>query len=100
MCSGCSLSSVTANDEEPIRLRSRVQTIPPSRAAELVEANTTKRPVPRSVVRSFAEAMKRGEWIVTHQGIAFEVNGVLIVGEHRTPRGWSATMSHDEVPIL
>ena len=64
-------------------MRSRVQTITPARAAELLEANTTNRPLSRPVVRSFAEAMRRGEWLVTHQGIAFDVNGVLVDGQHR-----------------
>ncbi|HEY5050458.1 MAG TPA: hypothetical protein VII50_06125, partial [Acidothermaceae bacterium] len=64
-------------------MRSKVQTITPAKAAEWLEANTTNRPVSRTVVRSFAEAMKRGEWIVTHQGIAFDVSGVLIDGQHR-----------------
>ena len=64
-------------------MRSKVQTITPRRAAEWLEANTANRPVSRSVVRSFAEAMRRGEWVVTHQGIAFDVNGVLIDGQHR-----------------
>ena len=64
-------------------MRSRVQTITPARAAELLEANTTNRPLSRPVVRSFAEAMRRGEWMVTHQGIAFDVNGVLVDGQHR-----------------
>src|SRR6266704_2773676 len=27
--------------------------------------------------------MRRGEWLVTHQGIAFDVNGVLVDGQHR-----------------
>ena len=30
-----------------------------------------------------AEAMRRGEWLVTHQGIAFDVNGVLVDVQHR-----------------
>jgi hypothetical protein len=47
--------------EEWIRLRSKVQTVTPKKAAEWLEANTTKRPVSRSVVRGFAEAMQRGE---------------------------------------
>ncbi len=64
-------------------MRSRVQTITPARAAEWLEANTTNRPLSRPVVRSFAEAMRRGEWLVTHQGIAFDVNGVLVDGQHR-----------------
>jgi hypothetical protein len=64
-------------------MRSRVQTITPVRAAEWLEANTTNRPLSRAVVRSFAEAMRRGEWLVTHQGIAFDVKGVLVDGQHR-----------------
>src|SRR5438552_7073950 len=35
------------------------------------------------VVRAFAEAMRRGDWLVTHQGIAFDTNGVLVDGQHR-----------------
>jgi hypothetical protein len=64
-------------------VRSRVQTITPARAAEWLTSNTTNRPLSRPVVRSFAEAMRRGEWLVTHQGIAFDVNGVLVDGQHR-----------------
>jgi hypothetical protein len=64
-------------------VRSRVQTITPVRAAEWLEANTTNRPLSRPVVRSFAEAMRRGDWLVTHQGVAFDVNGVLVDGQHR-----------------
>jgi hypothetical protein len=57
--------------------------ITPARAAELLAANTTNRPLSRATVRAFAEAMRRGEWLVTHQGIAFDVNGVLVDGQHR-----------------
>ena len=64
-------------------MRSRVQTITPDKATEMLEANTTNRPLSRSVVKSFAEAMRRGDWVVTHQGIAFDTNGVLVDGQHR-----------------
>lgn len=64
-------------------MRSRVQTISPDKAAEMLQANTSNRPVSKSTVRSFAEAMSRGEWVVTHQGIAFDVHGVLVDGQHR-----------------
>jgi hypothetical protein len=60
-----------------------VQTITPARATEWLEANTSNRPLSRAVVRSFAEAMRRGEWQVTHQGIAFDTTGVLVDGQHR-----------------
>ena len=58
-------------------------TITPARAAELLAANSTNRPVSKAVVRGFAEAMRRGEWMVTHQGIAFDTRGVLVDGQHR-----------------
>ena len=64
-------------------MRSRVQTITPERASEWLAANTTNRPVSKAVVRSFAQAMRRGEWMVTHQGIAFDTRGVLVDGQHR-----------------
>lgn len=64
-------------------MRSRVQTITPAKAQELLAANTSNRPVSKSTVRSFAEAMRRGDWLVTHQGIAFDTNGVLVDGQHR-----------------
>ena len=49
----------------------------------MLDANTTNRPLSRTLVRAFAEAMSRGDWMVTHQGIAFDVNGVLVDGQHR-----------------
>ena len=60
-----------------------MQTITPERASEWLAANTTNRPVSKAVVRSFAQAMRRGEWMVTHQGIAFDTQGVLVDGQHR-----------------
>jgi hypothetical protein len=66
-----------------LRVRSRVQRITPGKAEQLLAANTTNRPLSRSTVRSFAEAMRRGDWLVTHQGIAFDTNGVLVDGQHR-----------------
>ena len=64
-------------------MRSKVQTVTPKKAAEWLSANTSNRPLSKPVVRGFAEAMRRGEWVVTHQGIAFDVDGVLIDGQHR-----------------
>lgn len=64
-------------------MRSKVQTVTPGKAAEWLDANTTNRPLSKPVVRGFAEAMKRGEWVVTHQGIAFDTGGALIDGQHR-----------------
>jgi hypothetical protein len=60
-----------------------VQRITPGKAAQWLAANTANRPLSRSTVRSFAEAMRRGDWLVTHQGVAFDTDGVLVDGQHR-----------------
>ncbi len=65
------------------RVRSKVQKISPKRAAEMLAANTSNRPLSKATVRSFAEAMRRGDWLVTHQGIAFDTAGMLVDGQHR-----------------
>jgi hypothetical protein len=75
-------------------VRSKVQTITPANAAEMLKSNTANRPLSRPIVRAFAEAMERGDWMVTHQGIAFDVNGVLVDGQHRL-----AAVIEAEVPI-
>lgn len=65
-------------------MRSRTQKITPQKAQQwLDETNKSNRPLSRPVLRSFADAMERGDWKVTHQGIAFDTNGVLVDGQHR-----------------
>src|SRR5438094_1813097 len=64
-------------------MRSRVQTITPKKAAEYLERNTANRPLSTRTVKDFAAAMRRGEWRVTHQGIAFDTTGALVDGQHR-----------------
>ena len=71
-----------------------MQTITPERASQWLAANTTNRPVSKAVVRSFAQAMRRGEWMVTHQGIAFDTRGVLVDGQHRL-----AAIIEADVPV-
>lgn len=75
-------------------MRSRIQTITPAKAAEMLEANTANRPLSKSVITGFADAMKRGDWKVTHQGIAIDTNGVLVDGQHRL-----AAVIEAEMPI-
>jgi len=73
----------TVEQREQIFVRSKVQAITPKKAAEYLEANTSNRPLSSATVKSFAEAMSRGDWMVTHQGIAFSAAGVLVDGQHR-----------------
>lgn len=73
----------TDRDLERPFVRSKVQKISPMRANEMLAANSGNRPLTKGKVREFAAAMRRGEWLVTHQGIAFDVNGTLVDGQHR-----------------
>ena len=71
-----------------------MQTITPAKAADMLDANITNRPLAKSTVRAFAEAMERGDWLVTHQGIAFDSDGVLVDGQHRL-----AAIIEADVPV-
>lgn len=65
-------------------MRSKVQQITPDKAQRwLDETNTHNRPLSAGQVRQFADAMVRGDWKVTHQGIGFDSSGTLIDGQHR-----------------
>lgn len=60
-----------------------IETITPILAAAYLERNTANRGVKQSIVKKYAKAMKTGCWDLTHQGIAFDSNGVLTDGQHR-----------------
>ena len=57
--------------------------ITPELARLLLEKNTKNRKVRTSHVKDLASAILRGEWQVTHQGIAISVDGTMIDGQHR-----------------
>jgi hypothetical protein len=65
-------------------LESKVREITPDLARTwLKKIPETQRNLDQNYVNAFALAMKRGEWKTTHQGIAFDVNGFLMDGQHR-----------------
>jgi hypothetical protein len=57
--------------------------VTPELAAEWLTRNTNNRPLSKSAVQQLAAQIQRGEWQLTHQGIAFDEDGVLIDGQHR-----------------
>jgi hypothetical protein len=64
-------------------MRTAVMAVGPDLAARWLEGNTHNRPIHQSRVDHYAAEMKAGRWNLTHQGIAFDVNGVLRDGQHR-----------------
>ena len=57
--------------------------ITPGDATALLTLNRENREFRPTVVKSYTEAMKRGEWTRTHQGIGISKTGRLIDGQHR-----------------
>lgn len=57
--------------------------ITPDMAGEWLRNNFRNRPVSDDVVKSYARDMASGQWVATHQGIAFNDRDELIDGQHR-----------------
>lgn len=57
--------------------------VTPEMASQLLLQNTGNRTVRANVVSRYSDDMKNGSWGLSHQGIAVDVNGNLIDGQHR-----------------
>lgn len=60
-----------------------VETITPAIARAYLASNQSNRKVTVTNVKDLAAAIRRGEWRLTHQGIAFSCTGRLLDGQHR-----------------
>ncbi len=67
-----------------MEMQSKVVMVDPSLAAAWLAKNVQhNRPMRKITVAGYAEQMKTGQWHLTHQGVAFDVTGALIDGQHR-----------------
>lgn len=64
-------------------MKTEMMLVTPKMAREWLKKNTSNRPLRPFVVQGFLTAYERGEWRVTHQGIAFGSSGALLDGQHR-----------------
>lgn len=64
-------------------METTIELITPEKAAEYLSVNSGNRPLRKSHIATLAAEMKRGNWQCTHQGIAFNDQGILIDGQHR-----------------
>jgi hypothetical protein len=62
----------------------------------LTHCNTHNRTLADAHVETLANEMRAGRWQLTHQGIAFSPNRVLLDGQHRL---WAVVMSGVTVPM-
>jgi hypothetical protein len=61
----------------------RFEVITPAVAKRYLEVNLTNRNISDSVVNMYGDDMKCGRWLLTANGIGFDVEGVLVDGQHR-----------------
>lgn len=64
-------------------LESKLMLVTPEMATAWLRRNVGNRDPRRIYAKSLGNQMKRGEWLVTHQGVAFTRSGVMIDGQHR-----------------
>lgn len=60
-----------------------VMEVTPQLASKWLEGNTHNRPLNQAHVERLAGDMKAGRWKLTHQGLAFDTQRVLLDGQHR-----------------
>ena len=78
------------------KVTTEVVNITPKLALAWLEANTHNRAIRQHKVDEYARDMGRGDWILTHQGIAFNCNGTLVDGQHRL---WAVIESKKTIPM-
>lgn len=71
--------------------------ITPDIANQLLIQNTGNRTVRTTVVARYSDDMKNGNWGLSHQGIAIDINGNLIDGQHRL---LAIVKSGETIPML
>lgn len=64
-------------------MKTEIRTITPEDAKTLLESNEKNRKFSKPYAKRIAAEMKAGIWHETHQGIAIDVEGHIIDGQHR-----------------
>jgi hypothetical protein len=66
-----------------IEMKTEIMTITPDLAQKFLASNNENRPIKKWWVTALSGAMRRGEWKLSHQGIAIGQDGRLLDGQHR-----------------
>src|SRR4030095_5230551 len=79
-------------------ITTEIKSITPELALQWLESsNLHNRPVRQSVVMKYARDMATGNWHLTHQGISFTDDGILIDGQHRL---WAVVESNHTIKMM
>lgn len=64
-------------------MQTKIENITPEKATEYLKKNPANRQIRQAVVEQYALDMKKGHWLLNHQGIAFDAHNRLVDGQHR-----------------
>ncbi|MER8182901.1 hypothetical protein [Kitasatospora sp. NPDC094015] len=93
-------STQGATSIHEVSISSQIIEISPIAAAEMLTRNSGNRPLDRGRIALLRAAILRGEWLVSHQGIAFAgawQNSRLLDGQHRLE---AIRLSGRSVPVI
>lgn len=79
-------------------MQTSIEKITPEMATQILENHNSKnRNVSEGTVQSYANDMKNGRWTMTHQGLAFDINGTLLDGQHRL---WAIVFANTPIEFM
>lgn len=89
---GATARIIDLNTRRAERVRSEIKIVQPEQAERWLEGNTHNRKLTTVRVNEFIAILKAGEWMLTHQGVAFsdEDPARLIDGQHRLYAIWES----------
>lgn len=64
-------------------MKTTVEEITPEKARDMLAENTGNRTVRHGWIAELVDIIQRGDWVLTHQGIAITSDGRLLDGQHR-----------------
>lgn len=73
----------TSTSTTPAAISCTIEHVTPEIATEWLKKNVGNRPLNLAMVKRLSRALAAGEYVFTHQGVAFDTNGMLIDGQHR-----------------
>ncbi|MFE1363237.1 hypothetical protein ACFW84_03215 [Streptomyces anulatus] len=76
-------ADITDTEEPGENLVSQVIKVTPEIAEKFLSRASVNRRLDMGQVGALADTIRRGEWKLTHQGIAFDKEGALLDGQHR-----------------
>ncbi len=79
------------------RVTAEVELVTPIKALEYLSTNIFNRPIAPNRIRRYARNMADGKWILTGEGIIFDLHGRLIDGQNRL---WAVVEARTPAPLL